>query len=74
MNNLLKLALTVLIASSVAFLWGYQYVSNHQLAGFAAAFGAADPTYTIANWAMILGALSFILGVGLLIGGLFQKN
>ncbi len=74
MNSLLRLAIAVLIASTVAFLWGYQYVSSHQMAGSAAAFGASDPTYTIANWAMILGALSFILGVGLLIGGLFQKK
>lgn len=74
MSNLLKSAIIVLLLSTVAFLWGYEYVDSHRLAGIGAMFGAKDPTYTIASWAMILGVLAFLIGVGLLIGGIATKD
>lgn len=72
-NGLLVFAVLVLVGSGLAFLWGYQYISTHQLAGFATAFGYNDPTYSVANGALIVGALGFVLGIGLLIGGLVKK-
>lgn len=72
-SGLLNFSVVVLVISAAAFVWGYWYISTHQLVGFAAAFGYQDPTYNTANGALVLGALGFVLGIGLLIAGLIKK-
>jgi hypothetical protein len=37
-------------------------------------FGNVDSTYTLATWMMAIGGFGFLLGVGLLIGGLARKR
>jgi hypothetical protein len=74
MNNLVKFAIFVLIASLIALAWGYNYTSTHQLSGLANMFGNVDSTYTSASWAMGVGGAGFLLGVALLIGGLAKKK
>jgi len=68
-NDRTKKTIIVLAISAVAFLWGYWYVDSHKLTGLAAAFGATDFLYTLAQWAMMLGGIVFLVGVGVLIGG-----
>ncbi|MEK6300525.1 MAG: hypothetical protein AABO41_07370 [Acidobacteriota bacterium] len=74
LNDLVKSAIVVLIVSVIAVAWGYNYTSSHQLSGLANVFGNVDSTYTMANWAIGIGALGCLLGVALLIGGLVKKN
>jgi hypothetical protein len=74
MNDLVKAAIGVLVVSIIAVAWGYNYTSTHQLSGLANMFGSVDPTYTMANWAIGIGALGVLLGAALLIGGLVKKN
>ncbi|MEK6406788.1 MAG: hypothetical protein AABN34_07485 [Acidobacteriota bacterium] len=74
MNDLVKSAIVVLIVSLIAVAWGYNYTSTHQLSGLANMFGNVDSTYTMANWAIGIGVLGFLLGVALLIGGLVKKK
>jgi hypothetical protein len=37
-------------------------------------FGAQDPTYSTAVAAVDLGAMGFLIGIALLVGGLVQSN
>lgn len=72
MNNMLQAAIAVLLASGAAMIWGGEYRADHPMALVGAMFGAADPTYAIAGWALGLGVLAFLIGIALLIGGLVQ--
>ncbi len=74
MNSMLQSAIAILVASAAAMIWGIQYRSNHPLSMMGALFGASDPTYTLAGWALGLGVLAFLIGIALLIGGLSQSN
>ena len=55
-------------------IWGVKYRSDHPMAVVGALFGAADPTYAVAGWALGLGVLAFLIGIALLIGGLVQTS
>lgn len=72
MNNMLHAAIAILLASGAAMIWGGSYRADHPMAVVGALFGAADPTYAVAGWALGLGVLAFLIGIALLIGGLVQ--
>ena len=74
MNGTVKLALMMLAGSIVAMGWGFQYRGDHPLQAVGAFFGESDPTFAMAGWAAGLGALGFVIGIALLIGGLVQSN
>jgi hypothetical protein len=75
MNDLLKAATAVLVASAVAMIWGFSYRSDHAMEPLRAAFfGQADPTFETAGWAAGLGVLAFLIGIALLVGGLVQRS
>lgn len=76
MNGMTTTAVVVLAASVGAVIWGVQYRSDHQMAAVATMVfgGATDPTYSLAGWAAGLGALAFLIGIALLIGGLVQAG
>ncbi len=74
MNDLLKSAIAVLVASAAAMIWGFQYRGDHPMAAMGAFFGSVDPTYALAGWAAGLGVLAFLIGIGLLIAGLVRSN
>ncbi len=73
-NDRTKKTIIILVISAVAFLWGYWYVDSHKFAGFAAVLGATDSLYTLAQWSMTLGGVVFLMGIGMLIGGLQGKK
>lgn len=74
MNGKLSTAIIVLVLSAVALVWGFQYRSNHPFAAVGAFFGAEDPVYSMAGWAVGLGILAFLIGIALLIAGLVQSS
>jgi hypothetical protein len=71
MNNLLQSAITVLVTSLIAMVWGFLYVKSNATAVF---FTGGSAAYQLAGWSMILGFLGFFVGIGLLIGGLVQTS
>jgi predicted RNA-binding Zn-ribbon protein involved in translation (DUF1610 family) len=74
MNSLLKFAIYTLIISTLVFLLGQWYTSTHRYAAFGAMFGNRDTAYSLASFAILLGLLAFLVGIGLLIGGLVQRS
>lgn len=76
MSSLLKSAIVILVVSAVSVIWGTQYRQNHAMEGaMGMLFGSSSSgTYTMAGWAMGLGILAFLVGIGLLIAGLVQKK
>lgn len=74
MNNMLQASIAILIASGGAMIWGGSYRADHPMGMVGALFGAADPTYAMAGWALGLGVLAFLVGIALLIGGLVQSG
>jgi hypothetical protein len=75
MNDLLKWAIGILVASAAAMVWGFSYRSDHAMEPLRSAFfGQSDPTFEVAGWASGLGVLAFLIGIALLIGGLVQMN
>lgn len=73
MNDMLKWAIAVMVPAVVAVFWGFQYRGNHPLAPLSGLFGATDPTYSFAGWCIGLGIVAFLVGLGLLIGGLVRQ-
>lgn len=74
MNTLLRSAIVVLILSVVAFVWGYSYTQQNKSKAWGAMFGHRDPTYEAAGYATIAGVAGFLIGIGLLIGGLVKQK
>lgn len=76
MNDLTRSAIVMLVASACATLWGYWYSQTHAMEAVGVAFfgGSAGPTYVMAQWAMVVGVLAFLLGIGLLIAGLNRSG
>ena len=74
MNKCLKASITILIISVVSFVWSRCYIQANKAAGFASLFGLSNPMYQLAVWVGIGSVALFIIGVGLLIGGVVQKN
>ena len=72
MNDLLGTAIGVLITSSAAMFWGFEYRSDHQMQAVGALFGSVDQTWQLAGWAINLGIPGFLIGIALLIGGLVR--
>jgi len=75
-NQLLTSAVVTLAVSAVAFIWGYWYQDSHSTGAIMESLFGSGPgaTYQIAGWSLIVGALGFLIGVGLLIGGLVQSK
>lgn len=76
MSGLLKSALVVSAVSATAAIWGVWYRSNHAMEGAMGMLfgGAGAAAYTTAGWAMGLGILAFLVGIGLLIAALVQQG
>ncbi len=74
MNNLLKSSIVILIASASGMLWAIPYRQDHPMAAVGGFFGYTDSTYALAGWVAGLGALAFLIGIGLLIGGLVSSS
>lgn len=74
MSDLAKQAIAVLVISAGAIVWGISYRADHPYAQIGAFFGASDSTYTLAGWAMGLGFLAFLIGVGMLVAGLNRPS
>ena len=76
MNGVLKSAIVILVVSAMATIWGTQYRQNHAMEGAMGMIfgGSSSGTYTMAGWAMGLGILAFLVGIGLLIAGLVQTR
>jgi ribosomal protein L37AE/L43A len=75
MNNALKPAVFILVASGAATIWGAQYRQNHPFEGAAnMIFGGVSQTYETAGWAIGLGILGFLVGIGVLIAGLVKSS
>lgn len=75
MNELTKQAIFVLVVSAIATGGGCQYRKSHALEGAVGmVFGGGSSAYSIASWAMGLGFLAFLVGIGLLIAGLVKGN
>lgn len=72
MNGVLLSALSILAISIGSIIWGWVYRTNHALEGMGAMFGVATATYSAAGWALGLGILGFLIGIGLLIAGLVK--
>lgn len=73
--NLVQTAITTMVVSALCVIWGTWYRSNHAMEGaMGAIFGGASTTFTTAGWAMGLGVLAFLVGLGLLIAGLVQRG
>jgi branched-chain amino acid transport system permease protein len=75
MNGILKSGIIILVVSGAATIWGAHYRSNH---GFEGAIGSiiegVSQTYTIAGWALGLGVLGFLVGIGVLVAGLVNSG
>lgn len=74
MNDLLKYAITILVASGASMIWGFSYRGNHPVGAVGAFFGAEDSTFTLAGWVAGLGVIGFLVGLALLIAGLVQQS
>lgn len=75
MNSLTKQAIAVLVISAIATGGGCQYRQSHAMEGaMGMIFGGGTSAYTIAGWAMGLGILAFLVGIGLLIAGLVKSG
>jgi hypothetical protein len=74
MNTLLKWSIIILVVAVVGVIWGYQYMAGHPGAAFGSLMGQSDPSYQMAGWALFGGVVAFLVGIGLLIGGLVQQN
>ncbi|MBI3894337.1 MAG: hypothetical protein HY313_00250 [Acidobacteria bacterium] len=75
MNGVLKSAIIILIASGIATVWGYQYRQSHAVEGaMGMFFGGVSQTYVIAGWALGLGILGFLIGIGVLVAGLLKAG
>jgi|GEM_PF-3918332 len=72
MNGMVKAAIAVLVLSIGALAWAAEYRGEHQFAAVTALFGASDPVYSLAGWALGLGSLAFLIGIALLIAGLVR--
>jgi hypothetical protein len=75
LNPLLSWALWVLGLSALAVILGGTYIHGHQVQVAASAFGAVrDPNVNLAVWSLILGVACFLIGIGLLIGGVYVQS
>ncbi len=75
MNSELKSAIIILVVSIMATVWGVNYRQNHAFEGAVGAFfGTASQTYSLAGWAMGLGIIGILIGVGVLIAGLIKTG
>ncbi len=74
MNNLLIASIITLASSIIAFIWGYAYMDIHKMDGLADAFGHGDSVYIAAKYLELGGAIAFLVGIGLLIGGLVRNG
>lgn len=73
--NLVMSAITTMVVSAICVIWGSWYRSNHVMEGaMGMLFGGESSTYSTAGWAMGLGVLAFLVGIGLLIAGLVQRG
>jgi hypothetical protein len=74
MGSLLKAAILTLAGSTSAIILGAVYRSNHPLRPIGELFGRSDPLYIFAGWELGLGILAFLIGIGLLVGGLVRPS
>jgi len=75
MNEVLKSAIIILVVSATATIWGVQYRNSHVMEGAAGMFfGGVSQTYEMAGWAMGLGILGFLVGIGVLVAGLVKSG
>lgn len=75
MNGVLKSAIIILGVSGTATVWGFQYRSNHGFEGaMGSIFGGVSQTYAMAGWALGLGILGFLVGIGVLVAGLVKSG
>ena len=74
MNGLTESAIVVLLTSVALMGWGFEYRSDHLMGAVGALFGAGDPTYSAAGWAIGIGILAFLVGIALLVGGLVRPS
>jgi hypothetical protein len=74
MNGMVAFSVAVLVASVSSIIWGVQYRGDHPGAALAGFWGKADPTYSLAGWAIGLGILAFFIGIAFLIAGLVRAH
>lgn len=73
-NELLTSAVILLGLSVGAIIWGAYYRQNHVMEGVVGIFGGPAQTYEAAGWALGLGLLVFLIGVGVLVAGLMKSR
>ena len=73
-NGLLTSAVFVLATSTAAIIWGAYYRQNHVVEGAASLLGGGSQTYAAAGWALGLGILAFLIGVGALVAGFMRTG
>ncbi len=76
MNGILTSAIVILVVSATATIWGFWYRQNHVMEGvMGKLFGGSNAdTYSMAGWALGIGILAFLIGIGLLIAGLVRSG
>lgn len=75
MNGVLKSAIIILLVSGIATVWGFQYRQSHAVEGAVGMFfGGVSQTYVMAGWALGLGILGFLIGIGVLVAGLVKSG
>jgi hypothetical protein len=75
MNGILKSAIVILVVSISATIWGFHYRQNHAMEGAVGMlFGGGSQTYELAGWALGLGILGLLIGIGVLIAGLVKSG
>ena len=67
-------AICILVCSAAAIICGAVYRSNHPFEGAAGVFGYDNDNYVLAGWALGVGVLAFLIGIGLLIPGLIRQT
>jgi hypothetical protein len=73
-NPTLYYAILTLISTAIPLIWGLSYRANHPYGAVAAFFGTGSSDYELAGWAAGLGALGFLVGIGMLVAGLVRAN
>lgn len=73
-NGTLASAVALLLASGAAIIWGAYYRQNHVMEGAMGFFGGGSQTYAAAGWALGLGVLAFLIGIGTLVAGLMTNG